>query len=49
MSLQAILLHFLVKRTGQRTDKAHIAELWNIKKASKQPYSLLNATGLDAY
>lgn len=26
-SLKAILFHFIIKRTGQRTDKAHIAEL----------------------
>lgn len=31
-SLKAILFHSIIKRTGQRTDKAHIAELQkNIK------------------
>lgn len=27
VSLKAILFHFIIKRTGQRTDKVHIAEL----------------------
>lgn len=50
VSLKVILFHFIVKRTGQRTDKPHIAE-WqkSIKQASKQPNSLTNATALDAY
>lgn len=49
MSLKATLFHFTV-RSGQRTDKAHIAEQKNTKQVSKQPNSLMHATGLeDAY
>lgn len=49
-SLKAILFHFIIKRTGQRTDKAHIAELQkSIKQTSKQPNSLMHVTGLDAH
>lgn len=44
-SLQAILFHFIIKRTGQRTDKAHIAELQKrIKRTSKQLNSLMHVT-----
>lgn len=36
-SLKAILFLFIIKRTGQRTDKAHKAELQkSIKQTSKQ-------------
>lgn len=50
MSLKAILCHFIVKRTGQRTDKAHVRELQKtMKQASKQRNSLTPATGPDAY
>lgn len=46
VSLKAILFHFIIKRTGQRTDKAHIAELEkNIKQTSKQPNSLMHCDG----
>lgn len=49
-SLKAILFHFIIKRTGQRTDKGHTAELQNrIKQTSKQPNSLMHVTGLDAH
>lgn len=45
-SLQAILFHFIIKRTGQRTDKAHIAEMQrSIKQTSEQPNSLMHTTG----
>lgn len=50
MSLKAILFYFIIKRTGQRTDKVHIAELQkNTKRTSKQPNSLTHVTGLDAH
>lgn len=40
VSLKVILFHFVLKRTGERTDKAHIAELQkSIKQVSKQPNS----------
>lgn len=49
-SLKAILFHFIIKRTGQRTDKAHTEELQkSIKQTSKQPNSLRHVTGLDAH
>lgn len=49
-SLQAILFHFTIKRTGQRTDKAHIAEMQrSIKQTSEQPNSLMHTTGPRAH
>lgn len=48
-SLKAILFHFIIKRTGQRTDKAHIPELQKSSQlTSKQPNSLMHVTGLGA-
>lgn len=47
-SLKAILFHSIIKRTEQRTDKAHIAELQkSIKQTSKPLNSLMHVTGLD--
>lgn len=49
-SLKAILFHFIIKRSGQRTDKSHIAELQkSTKQPLKQPNSLTHVTGLDAH